>query len=369
MTGRSASSMRRPGVACLVALTIGCAAAPAGPTAVSTELSPVVASADWPVSTPVAEGLDPDRVRDLVVRLRRAEYGSVSSLLVVRHGRLIVEEYFNGWSASQPHTMQSVSKSVTSLITGIAIDRRRLTTADRVTSFFPSYAPLANDDSRKQAMSIRDLLTMRTGLDWSEDPIAGSPLLQLNACRCDWLRFVLDWKMRESPGTRWEYVSGGVIVLGGAVSAAVEQRVDLFGDAQLFAPLGIERAFWIGGLPDGLPHTGGGLYLRPRDMAKIGQLVLDRGTWRGATVISGSWIDESTRPVLTNVRMFGPRPADYGYLWWRLPGGVITAAGARGQWIFAAPSVDLVMTATGENDATFLSAPDFFYSRVLTAIR
>ena len=174
--------------------------------------------------------------------------------------------------------------------------------------------------------------------------------------------------MREQPGTRWEYVSGVVIVLGGIVGVATGQRFDLFAADRLFAPLGVLGASWISGLPGGLPHSGGGLFMRPRDMAKLGQLVLGGGRWRGTPIVSEAWVRESTQPLLPNVRTFGARAADYGYLWWRLPGGVITAAGAQGQWIFAVPGADLVMIATGEADGNFLSAPDFLYSHVLPAV-
>src|SRR5205085_4909536 len=131
-----------------------------------------------------------------------------------------------------------VTKSVVSLVTGIAAAAGRLSPDDPVTRFFPSYEPIANLDDRKAALTVRNLLTMRTGFDWSEDPYAGSPLQRLNDCRCDWIRFVLDWRMREPPGARWEYVSGGAILLGGIIGAATGSRLDLFASASLFDPIG-----------------------------------------------------------------------------------------------------------------------------------
>jgi CubicO group peptidase (beta-lactamase class C family) len=105
---------------------------------------------------------------------------------------------------------------------------------DLVTPFFPDYQPIAGLDADKQALTVRDLLTMRTGLDWSEALYAGSPLDRLNTCGCDWVRFVLDWPMREPPGSRWEYVSGGVILLGAVIGRASGTRVDLLLDRDLF---------------------------------------------------------------------------------------------------------------------------------------
>ena len=340
---------------------------PAAPSSVPVQLMPVAVSADWPAASPESEGVNSQTILDLVTRIRRGEYGSVTSLLIARHGQLVVEEYF-GWSASRAHTVQSVTKSVTSLLTGIAVDQGRLSVGDRVVDFFPSYQPIANLDDRKRAMTVRDLLMMETGLAWSEASYTGSPLQRLNDCQCDWLRFVLDWPMRESPGTRWEYVSGGVIVLGGIVGAATGQRIDLMAADRLLGPLGMQATSWISGLPNGLPHSGGGLYLRPRDMAKIGQLVADGGRWRGNQIVSESWIRESVQPRLLNVRTFGALQADYGYLWWTLPRGVITASGAQGQWIIVVPAAGLVVVTTGESDSNFLSGPTFLYGQILPAI-
>jgi CubicO group peptidase (beta-lactamase class C family) len=183
----------------------------------------VAASAEWPAAAPATEGLDTSRLTDLVSRVRSGDYGRIESLLVARNGRLVVEEYFGAGSAGQAHTMQSVTKSVVSLLTGIAVQKGVLRVDDRVTTFFPGYAPLARFDDRKAALTVRDLLTMRTGLDWSEDPYAGSPLQRLNECRCDWLRFVLDegrFQGREIVAPEWirestRRVTTGVTVWSG----------------------------------------------------------------------------------------------------------------------------------------------------------
>lgn len=333
------------------------------------ELTPIVATSDWPSSTPEAQGMDAGMLRDLVRRIDRRDFGTVTSLVVARNGQLVVEEYFGSQTRDRAHTMQSVTKSVTSLLAGLAIDRGHLSLTDRVVDVFPEYAPVANLDDRKRAMTVRDLLMMQTGLDWSEYPYVGSPLQRLNTCGCDWLRLFLDWPMRETPGTRWEYNSGGVITLGGIIGRATGQRVDRWAAAELFGPLDIVVVSWFSGLPDGLPHTGGGLDMRPRDAAKIGQLVLDNGRWRGRQVVSSSWISESTHPRTFGLPTLGSRLADYGYLWWRLPNGVITASGSRGQWIFIAPDRNLVLATTGEADGDFMAGPDLLYNYVLPAAR
>ena len=333
-------------------------------------LTPVADTAEWPASTPDAERLDPARLTDSVNRIRRGEFGRINSLLIARHERLIVEEYFNGWTASAAHTQQSVTKSVTSLAAGLAVDRRRLRTADTVTTFFPDYAPIAALDGNKQAQTVGDLLKMRTGYDWSEQAYQGSPLERLNTCGCDWIRFMLDWRMREPPGAQFEYVSGGVILLGGVIGRATGSRVDLWLDAELFTPLGFQNVRWERGQPDGLPHTGGGLYLRPRDMAKIGTLAMTGGRWQGRQMVSEAWMRESTQGQPVTGRTLGGRPATYGYLWWGLPSGVITASGARGQWIFSLPDAELVITSTAENTGAQESAAvRILYDHILPAVR
>lgn len=307
-----------------------------------------------------------------MLRIRRGDYGRIGSVLVARHGRLAVEEYFNGWSAEQPHTMQSVTKSVVSLLVGLAASAGRLSIDDPVTRFFPNYEPIANLDDRKRAMTVRDLLTMRTGLDWMENPYAGSPLQRLNDCRCDWLRFILDWPMREPPGARWEYVSGGTILLGGIVGVATGSRLDQFASSQLFGPIGASGASWYQGLPDGLPHGGGGLSLRPRDAAKLGQLVLDQGRWQGRPVVDGRWIQQSTQRTAQGLRVWGGHGFDYGYLWWLTSDGgdIVTASGALGQWIFASARHQLVVVSTGDNeDSRDTAAVDFLFSDILPSVR
>ena len=362
---------------CLLLAIVGALSTAAGcgktPTSPSDELTPVPASADWPVVSVSDARLDAARLSDLAMRIRRGDYGRITSLLVAREGSLAVEEYFDNFSRDQKHTMQSVTKSVTSLLIGRAIEQGHLRVEDRVTQFFRSYEPIANLNSLKAALTVGDLLSMRSGLDWSEAVYEGSPLQQLNQCGCDWLRFVLDWPMRDVPGTRWEYISGNTILLGGVVGAASGRRLDLFANAELFEPLGMVQPIWARGQPDSLPHAGGGLYMRPRDMIKLGQLVLDDGRWRGQHVLSSAWVRQSTARVQPNAAVWSGRTFDYSYGWWVVGssfGDIITAAGARGQWIFVVPNARLVVTMTGENtDGLWVSGVTTLFSHILPAVR
>ncbi len=337
-------------------------------------------AAEWRRAAPDQVGLDDGRIKDLVGRLRDNRIPGVHSLVIVRQGYLAVEEYFNGSSRETVHTLQSVTKSVTSLLLGIAVGQGAVPgVTQTVTSFFPEYPDLLNLDARKQAMTLRDVLTMRTGLDWSEDPYEGSPLQQLNAIRTGWLRFVLDWPMREQPGTRFEYNSGGVIVLGGVIYNTTGLVADEFARRKLFDPIGVGPAYWYKGGPNDLPHMGGGLNLRALDMARIGYLVLRGGRWNSQQVVPTGWLEASLAPSVLRPRTFSGYPVDYGYLWWLLPldgsgstgdpnRTIYTASGAQGQWIFVIPRYDVVIAVTS-NTPQFDLPVGFLYQRILPAIR
>ncbi|HEU5219906.1 MAG TPA: serine hydrolase [Gemmatimonadales bacterium] len=336
--------------------------------------------AEWRRARPAAVQLDESRLAGLIERLRDNRIPGINGLIVARQGWLAVEEYFNGGTASQVHTLQSVSKSVTSLLVGIAVSQGAISSLDQsVTSFFPEYAGLQNLDERKLAMTLRDLLTMRTGLDWSENPYQGSPLEQLNNSRGDWLRFFLDWPMREAPGSRFEYNSGGVIALGGVLFNTTGRPADAFAKLYLFDPIGVGSFQWIRGAPNGLPHMGGGLFLRAIDMARIGYLVLRKGKWGDVQVVPEAWLRASLTPQVNPGWTFAGHRVDYGYLWWLLPlagagptddpdGVIYTASGAQGQWIFVIPKYDMVVAVTS-NTQQFDAPVRFLYEDILPAIR
>ena len=335
----------------------------------------------WRTATPEQVGVDARAVSSLVGRLRSGSLGPEHAIVIVRKGYVIADEYFAGWTADSIHTEQSVTKSVTSLVTGIAIARGDLRGMDQpLVEVLSRYAPIANLDERKRALTIGDVLTMRTGLDWSEDSYSGSPLEQLNNLQTDWLRFVVDWPMREQPGTRWQYNSGGVIALGGAIGIAGGMNTADYARTYLLRPIGITGDKWYRGFPDALPHTGGGLLMRTQDLARVGYLVLRRGRWNGTQIVPETWITESTRPRVTPTYRLGGRTSSYGYLWWlyTLAGGppdassadvVIAASGAQGQWLFMVPKYDLVVAI----NAGIVSGPDpaldILFNDILPAMR
>jgi CubicO group peptidase (beta-lactamase class C family) len=334
--------------------------------------------AQWRTSPPQDQALDKKILKKLVKKIRGGKIGGLDSLLIVRNGYLVTEEYFRGWGRDDLHTLQSDTKSITSLLVGAALLQGKIASVnEKVVDLFPEYRKIKNLDDRKASMSLQDLLTMRTGFDWSEDNYAGSPLQQLNDCQCDWMKFVLNWPMRDDPGTRFEYNSGGVILLGGVIRNATEMPTDVFAQRSLFDPLGITQVRWYYG-QDGSAHTGGGLNMRPQDMAKIGYLVLRNGRWEDKQIVSEDWLKQSMQHAVRSPRTFGSHWVDYGYLWWLLPldaegpdADIYTASGALGQWIFIIPRFDMVVVVTGNAQTyTDWAGPvEFLYTDILRAVR
>jgi CubicO group peptidase (beta-lactamase class C family) len=184
--------------------------------------------------------------------------------------------------------------------------------------------------------------------------------------------------MREQPGTRFEYNSGGVIVLGGVIYNATGLVADRFAEQNLFSPLGVGAAVWYTGGPHGLPHMGGGLNLRALDMARLGYLVLREGRWGDRQIVPRDWLEASLIPSVLRPRSFAGYPVDYGYLWWLLPldghgptgspdQTIWTAAGAQGQWIFIIPRHDLVIVVTAATPE-FDRPVRFLYEDILPAV-
>ena len=337
--------------------------------------------ASWRTARPAAVSVDEAAINGLLSRLSSGSLGPEHSLVIVRKGYVIADRYFAGWTADSIHTEQSVTKSVTSLITGIAIARGELRGVDQpLVELLGKYAPIANLDERKRALTVRDLLTMRTGLDWNEDVYAGSPLERLNNLQTDWIRFVIDWPMREQPGTRWQYNSGGVIALGGAIGVASNMNTAEYARTHLLRPIGITTDKWYRGFPDLLPHTGGGLLLTTRDLARVGYLVLRNGKWNATQVVPQAWLRESTRPLVAPTYRLGGRTSSYGYLWWlyTLDGGtpdasttdlVIAASGAMGQWLFVVPRYDLVVAINAGITSGPDPALDVLFGTILPAMK
>lgn len=346
---------------------------------VGADESPAWPTKAWPRSTPAAQGLDPVPLDRLVETIRAGtKIRNIHSLLVVRNGHLVVEEYFDGHEADELHMQQSVSKSFTSALVGIAIAKGKIAGVDeKVVDFFPELVESIDHlDDRKRSMTLEDLLTMRSGTDYHERG-ADSPHSQLNRMRRGWTEFILDRPMIAEPGTSYRYDSGAVILTSAIIESRYGVHADAFAAKHLFEPLGIERWDWYAN-SEGHPHTGGGLDLRSRDMARLGLLYLRGGQWDGKQVVPADWVAASLSRHVTFDRKNG-EAIGYGYWWWVLPPDpegsgqkeIYGAFGFRGQYIFLVPEHDMVVVVTaGAQGRAEEDAPQvFLYSHLLPSAR
>lgn len=344
------------------------------------ELPPVQSPAvwDWPVSTPGEQGLNSQVINRYLAEIRAGWYGEIHSLLIIRHGFLVSENYFHGFTSGRLHPVYSVTKSVTSLLLGMARDRGFFPDLNRpVLQFFPQYPVIANRTAAKEAMRIVDVLQMRSGFSWNElsvpytDP--GNDYRNLFASP-DWIKFMLDQPMSHWPGTRFNYNSGSTTLLGGVLRRETGQEALTLGLNWLFQPLGIDVTGWSQG-PGGVTNTGSGLSLRPRDMARLGQMVLQGGLWQGERLISRHWLDQSIKRSVWLSASF-----TYGYQWWQMPlrpgtpdplhyNEISIAWGYGGQFIFVIPALDMVVVSTaGDYESELEGAIRFLQDMLAEAV-
>ena len=309
----------------------------------------------WPGGTPTSQGLDQELLGSLTTQLGTGELGPVSSVLIVRNGVLVYEEYFRGLDATQVHQTHSVTKSVASALIGIAWDQGLVDDLQTpVLDFFPEYAEVENDGEWKRAVTLEHILQMRTGIEWdewdSESNTWGEQGTRLWQSQ-DWIKFVLDQPMAAPPGTEWLYNTGASILLSGVLTNRAGLRTDGFAGTHLFGPMGIRNAVWFEG-PLGVVSTGNGLMLRPRDMAKFGYLFLEGGFWPPSNerLISQEWVDASFQRHTE----FGD--GGYGYQWRICVSGyrgenvrIPFARGYGGQFIFVIRPLDMVIVVTAQH--------------------
>ena len=336
-------------------------------------------TASWRSADANAVGLQASRLNALGETIARGTYPGINSLIIVRHGYLVAERYFNGTSAATAQTVQSVTKSVTSLLAGIAVDRGLLTSNARVLGVLPEHESFANLDARKSEITLRHLLEMRSGINFYENPYEGSPLQRLNTSPGDWVRIALAEPMNANPGTLWQYNSGGVIAVGGMIRRAVGGDFYKFARDNLFVPIGVTSQLWVYSPFDTLPHTGGGLRLNPLDLTRIGYLVLRRGRWNGTQIVAEAWLNASMTRISNRPAILGGHVTDYGLLWWLMPldgtspsGGrddtIWMASGNLNNWLFIVPKHDLVVVVTGGDNRSFGAPVDFLYREILPAV-
>lgn len=331
----------------------------------------------WTKAGPDAVGLDAAALDALDRELASGQHGYIDSMLVIRHGRLAFErhyphdyrELFVGkgapwiynyydpdwhpfYKGTKLHTMQSVSKSVTSALVGIAIARGEI--ADVNVPVMPYFAALrVTPDPRRDRMRLWDVLTMTTGIRWDEFTATYTDInnncAQMEASE-DWIQYVLDQPMAAEPGVAYVYNSGATELLSYLLRKTTGKDVADYAREHLFTPLGIRDFAWKH-TPRGLADTEGGLYLKPEDLAKFGYLYLHEGSWDGRRIVPAEWVRESTRWTVDA----GWHAAGYGFKWWVLsrPGPASYAAyaaiGYGGQYLIVVPQLDTIAVFTAWN--------------------
>jgi CubicO group peptidase (beta-lactamase class C family) len=297
----------------------------------------------WPTDAPEAQGVDPAALAEVNARVP-TETPDLSALLVVRHGVLVSEQTYGGYDPNRAIDVRSVTKSVTGTLTGIALDdgaisSRQQTVGDLIPERISSGADPAVAD-----VTIWQLLTMTSGLAW--DAATDWPTLLASD---DWIAMTLGLPVAGVPGQTYVYNTGGSHLLGVMVAAAVKQPLERFAQARLFAPLGMQPDGWMRS-PQGEVNGGSGLRLRPRDMAKLGQLYLRQGSWNGEPIVSAGYIADATRWQSAGDATGGW--AGYGYQWWITATDAgypaYFALGYGGQHVFVVPDLDLVVVAAIE---------------------
>lgn len=344
---------------------------------------------EWPTTSPAAAGLNVAVLDSIDQEIRDGRYGLVDRVLIIRGGRIAWDQryrhdydsiygdsarhgvtlrshdrsgaynYFDDWwhphyRRGDLHTLQSVTKTVTSVVIGTAVARGDFPSLDTpVLSFFDT-STVANIDDRKRRMTVRHLLTMTAGLEWHEDRPYGdttNTAFQLEASY-DWVDFTIDQPMSEEPGTRFNYNSGASELLAHVFYRATGLDVEEYAAVHLFGPLGIREWYWKR-TPAGVPDTEGGLYLAADDLARIWYLFLREGSWNGRQVVTREWVRQSVAPA---VRVGTRSPAThYGLKWWLYPNPVDSTrvmwagSGFGGQFPIVVPEEDLVVVFNAWN--------------------
>jgi CubicO group peptidase (beta-lactamase class C family) len=335
----------------------------------------------WSVASAADVGLTADALAAIDDAIARGDYKKITSVLVARHGKLAYESYFEGDATTLRNT-RSATKTITSMLVGIAIDAKILPDGVRapVMRYFADKKPLKNPDPRKDKITIEDFLTMSSLLecdDYNDFSQGNEERMYLTE---DWVRFTLDlpvkgfapWatKPNESRyGRSFSYCTAGVSTLGALLQNATHAPVERFAKERLFDPLGITEVKWQRA-SNGLAQTGGGLAMRSRDLLKLAQLYLEKGTYKGARIVPEGWVTTSTTP---HVEI--DASTEYGYLWWLRTFGsdkAIYMNGNGGNKVVIVPALDLavVITSTNYNTRGMHEQTDkLLTSGVLAAVR
>jgi len=305
---------------------------------------------DWPIAAPEEQDMDAGLLADALDLIEQNGY-AIDSVTIIRNGHMVLDEYFAPFTSSSTHIIHSCTKSIMSVLIGIAIDQGYIEGVNQLVLDLLPGRTVANLDADKASLTLEDLLTMSSGLDCRDSYLYNWVGLNEMKASGDWLQFVLDRPMAEPPGSRFEYCNGNSFLLSAIIQETTGLSALEFAQESLFEPLGITDVHWSTG-PDGITIGWGDIHMRPQDMAKIGVLYLNGGEWESERIVSSDWISTSTRQHIEA----GTLSDGYGYHWWVSDQGYYMALGYQGQFIFVVPEMDLVAVFTSYlDDATFFA--------------
>ena len=319
-----------------------------------------LARADLPRSTPEAQGVSTAGILDFI-NAADSEVDTMNSFLLVRHGHVVAEAYWSPYDAKTPHVLYSLTKSFTSTAVGLAQSEGKLSIDNTLVSIFPEDAP-QNPSANLQAMRLRDLLRMSSG-QHAEDVAKVEPWPDDH-----WRRDFLALPVAHKPGTHFFYNSPGSYMLAASVQKAVGQNVHDYLTPRIFEPLGIHDPLWKES-PEGVNIGSYGLNLRTEEIARFGQLYLQKGLWEGRQLVPATWVEQATSLQTAN----GSDPTSdweqgYGFQFWRCRYGFFRGDGAFGQFCIVMPQYDAVVAITS-GSRNMQAVMNLVWTRVVPALK
>lgn len=317
---------------------------------------------NWKKSTPEKQGMDSELLADGINTLIRKDV-NLHSVLIIRHGYIVADAYMQFFTAFTKHDLASATKSILATLVGAAIQQGYIEDINqKVLSFYPERT-IKNNDERKNMITIKNLLTMQSGLECTWNPYEVTFFKMLNSP--DWIQFILDLPMASEPGTNWEYNSGSMQILSDIIRRSTGRTALDYAREILFSPLGISDVAWSTDNKN-INNTGSCcLRMRPTDLAKIGYLYLNDGIWDGKRILPEGWVTESTgRHAFLENSLLGT--TGYGYLWWLIKDG-FSAEGRGAQHLYVFPEMDLIVVTTGGTEES--KAYEFVKDYVLPAVK
>jgi CubicO group peptidase (beta-lactamase class C family) len=294
----------------------------------------------WQTSTPEKQGVRSEKLADMLEHIKSQNI-NIRSVVVIRNGYLLLDAHIHPYQKDSWQIIHSCTKSITSALIGIAIDKGYIESVKTpVLEFFPERTP-ANLDENKKALILEHLLTMSTGFLARDSYLYNWQGVNKMRASRDWVQYVLDLPMANSPGARFDYSNCASFLLSAILQESTGTNAFAFAKEHLFRPLGIHEVAWPSN-PQGITLGWGGIRMKPLDMAKIGFLYLNKGVWEGKQVVSSSWVKASTREQIKA----GTLSDGYGYQWWVNTDGYYMALGYSGQYIVVLPQQNMVVVFT-----------------------